>query len=321
MLIFYGIVCLISFILLIVYFIIDKKREKWLMCVFISVLVCNTRYFMLSISRNLNLALISNSIAYIGNIFLPFFMLMLILEICNIKHSKILTFSLLAVGLVMIFITTSGGYLPIYYKEVTLQVIEGGALLIKDYGVLHSLYYVYLFGYMIAMISIIIYAIIKKKITSKMHAIFLSIIVLGNILVWFIEQFIENHFEFLCISYIINEGLLLFLYEMLREYEFIKVNKKDENIITNVDMSVLDLTNKLSEEQVALVFTNWQALNILTNREKEILKHILLGQRRKEIAVNLYLSESAVRKYTTSIFRKLEVNNRTELCKKAKKAI
>lgn len=319
--IFYGIVCLISFILLIVYFIIDKKREKWLMCVFISVLVCNTGYFMLSISRNLNLALISNSIAYIGNIFLPFFMLMLILEICNIKHSKILTFSLLAVGLVMIFITTSGGYLPIYYKEVTLQVIEGGALLIKDYGVLHSLYYVYLFGYMIAMISIIIYAIIKKKITSKMHAIFLSIIVLGNILVWFIEQFIENHFEFLCISYIINEGLLLFLYEMLREYEFIKVNKKDENIITNVDMSVLDLTNKLSEEQVALVFTNWQALNILTNREKEILKHILLGQRRKEIAVNLYLSESAVRKYTTSIFRKLEVNNRTELCKKAKKAI
>lgn len=319
--IFYGIVCLISFILLIVYFIIDKKREKWLMCVFISVLVCNTGYFMLSISRNLNLALISNSIAYIGNIFLPFFMLMLILEICNIKHSKILTYSLLAVGLVMIFITTSGGYLPIYYKEVTLQVIEGGALLIKDYGVLHSLYYVYLFGYMIAMISIIIYAIIKKKITSKMHAIFLSIIVLGNILVWFIEQFIENHFEFLCISYIINEGLLLFLYEMLREYEFIKVNKKDENIINNVDMSVLDLTNKLSEEQVALVFTNWQALNILTNREKEILKHILLGQRRKEIAVNLYLSESAVRKYTTSIFRKLEVNNRTELCKKAKKAI
>lgn len=319
--IFYGIVCLISFILLIVYFIIDKKREKWLMCVFISVLVCNTGYFMLSISRNLNLALISNSIAYIGNIFLPFFMLMLILEICNIKHSKILTYSLLAVGLVMIFITTSGGYLPIYYKKVTLQVIEGGALLIKDYGVLHSLYYVYLFGYMIAMISIIIYAIIKKKITSKMHAIFLSIIVLGNILVWFIEQFIENHFEFLCISYIINEGLLLFLYEMLREYEFIKVNKKDENIITNVDMSVLDLTNKLSEEQVALVFTNWQALNILTNREKEILKHILLGQRRKEIAVNLYLSESAVRKYTTSIFRKLEVNNRTELCKKAKKAI
>lgn len=319
--IFYGIVCLISFILLIVYFIIDKKKEKWLMCVFISVLVCNTGYFMLSISRNLNLALISNSIAYIGNIFLPFFMLMLILEICNIKHSKILTYSLLAVGLVMIFITTSGGYLPIYYKEVTLQVIEGGALLIKDYGVLHSLYYVYLFGYMIAMISIIIYAIIKKKITSKMHAIFLSIIVLGNILVWFIEQFIENRFEFLCISYIINEGLLLFLYEMLREYEFIKVNKKDENIITNVDMSVLDLTNKLSEEQVALVFTNWQALNILTNREKEILKHILLGQRRKEIAVNLYLSESAVRKYTTSIFRKLEVNNRTELCKKAKKAI
>ena len=287
------------------------------MLLFISVLVCNAGYFMLSLSSNLTFALISNDIAYVGNVFLPFFMLMLILDVCNIKHSKVLTYSLLVIGIVMLFIATSGGYLPIYYKNVELEILESGARLVKEYGILHNSYFIYLFSYMVSMVAIIIYAIAKNKIKSKMHAIFLSVIVFGNILVWLIEQFVEHQFEFLCVSYIINEGLLLLLYGILREYEYLKTKNKT----AMVDISVLDFKDNLSEEQVALIFANWDDLKLLTNREKEILKHILFGERRKEIAVDLCISESAVKKHTTSIFRKLEVDNRTELYEKAKKSI
>ena len=38
-----------------------------------------------------------------------------------------------------------------------------------------------------------------------MHASFLCVIVFGNILVWLIEQFVPHNFEFLCISYVLNE--------------------------------------------------------------------------------------------------------------------
>ncbi len=315
--IFYGVACSLSLILLVIYFFVDKKRDKWLMLLFISVLVCNAGYFMLSLSSNLTFALISNDIAYVGNVFLPFFMIMLILDVCNIKHSKVLTYSLLVIGIVMLFIATSGGYLPIYYKNVELEILESGARLVKEYGILHNLYFIYLFSYMVSMVAIIIYAIAKNKIKSKMHAIFLSVIVFGNILVWLIEQFVEHKFEFLCVSYIINEGLLLLLYGILREYEYLKT----KNTTAMVDISVLDFKDNLSEEQVALIFANWDDLKLLTNREKEILKHILFGERRKEIAVDLCISESAVKKHTTSIFRKLEVDNRTELYEKAKKSI
>ena len=318
--IFYGVACFLSLILLLVYFFVDKKQNKWIMLLFISVFICNTGYFMISMSKNFIFALISNSFAYLGNVFLPFFMLMLILDVCNIKRSKTLTYILFGIGWVMLFIATSGGYLPIYYKEVSLEIVEGGARLVKEYGVLHNLYFVYLFGYMASMVTIIIYAMAKNKISSKMHAIFLSVIVFGNISVWLIEQFVEHQFEFLCLSYLMNEVLLLLLYGMLREYENKKL-KSFQNATCEIDLSVLDLKNILSKEQIALVFTNWEALNILTNREKEILQHILLGERRKEIAVNLYISESAVRKHTTNIFRKLNVTNRTELCNKAKEKI
>ena len=320
--IFYGIACLLSIILLVVYFFVDKKREKWLMLLFISIFVCNTGYFMLSLSKTLTVALVSNSIAYIGNVFLPLFMFMLILDVCNIKHSKALKYILIGLGIVVLFIATSGGYLPIYYKEVSLEIIEGGAKLVKVYGPLHSLYFVYLFGYMVSMVTIIIYAMAKKKITSKMHAIFLSVIVFGNILVWLIEQFIAHDFEFLCVSYILNECLLLLLYGMLREYELLKSKKVKENTsLEEVDMSVLEFKEKFNEKQVALIFTNWEILKTLTNREKEVLKHILFGEKRKEIASSLFISESAVKKYTTSIFRKLNVENRSQIFERAKENI
>lgn len=320
--IFYGIACLLSVILLVVYFFVDKKREKWLMLLFISILICNTGYFMLSLSKTLTFALISNGIAYIGNVFLPFFMLMLILDVCNVKHSKALKYILLSIGVVILFIATSGGYLPIYYKEVSLEIIEGGTRLIKEYGILHNLYFIYLFGYMASMVSVLIYSMAKKKLTSKMHASFLCVIVFGNILVWLIEQFIEHNFEFLCISYILNECLLLFLYGMLREYEYIKTKNMKENVVSvEVDMKVLETQEKLTEEQVAIVFTKWKKVEELTKREKEIVKHLLLGDKRKDIAQKLFLSDSAVRNHITRIFKKLEVENTSELCKKSKKKI
>ena len=172
------------------------------------------------------------------------------------------------------------------------------------------------------MVAVLIYSMAKKKLTSKMHASFLCVIVFGNILVWLIEQFVPNEFEFLCVSYILNECLLLFLYGMLREYDLIKSKSTKENVVDiQVDMSVLEFEDKLTEEQIAIVYTNWKEINTLTKREKEITKHLLLGDKRKEIAQKLFLSESSVRNHITNILKKLQVENREDLCKKAKSFI
>lgn len=318
--IFYGVACLLALIMLVAYFFVDKKQNKWIMCLFVSIFVCNSGYFIMSLSKSLTLALIGNAIAYLGNVFLPFFMLMLILDVCNIKHRKVLNYILFGISIVMLFIATSGGYLPIYYKEVSLEIIEGGARLVKEYGVLHSLYFVYLLGYVVSMVTIIIYAMAKNKISSKMHAIFLSVVVLGNVFVWLIEQFVEHQFEFLCLSYLVNEALLLLLYGILREYEKrINVNKQKE--MESANLSLIDFDDKFSEEQIAIIFEKWEKVNNLTKREKEVLTHMLLGEKRKDIAVKLYISDSTVKNIITNILSKLEVDNREELCKTVKKII
>lgn len=51
----------------------------------------------------------------------------------------------------------------------------------------------------------------------------------------------------------------------------------------------------------------------LTDREKEVIKHLCLGLKTKDIANALYITENTVRHHLTSVFNKLEIKGRLEL--------
>jgi DNA-binding NarL/FixJ family response regulator len=51
----------------------------------------------------------------------------------------------------------------------------------------------------------------------------------------------------------------------------------------------------------------------LTLRERQIVSLIRFGKPNKTIAYELHLTEGTVKEYLNRVFRKLEVNNRTEL--------
>lgn len=57
----------------------------------------------------------------------------------------------------------------------------------------------------------------------------------------------------------------------------------------------------------------------LTEREREVLKLMLEGKKRVQIAETLFLSISAIKKYTTSLYAKLGVKDRIELVAKVTK--
>ncbi|MBI9046329.1 MAG: response regulator transcription factor [Anaerolineaceae bacterium] len=53
-------------------------------------------------------------------------------------------------------------------------------------------------------------------------------------------------------------------------------------------------------------------IDLLTDREKDLLKLIVLGKRNKEIAESLFLSEVTVKGYVSNILQKLHVKDRTQ---------
>lgn len=225
----YGVLALVSLCMVGVCVIADKKRDIWLLLLFVSVSICNLGYFMLSVSRSLGAALNSNRISYLGSVFLPFFMLMMVLRFCGIRRSKPWTVFLVTLGILMLGITSSPGILPIYYSSVAVEIVGGSTRLIREYGPLHTLYYIYLIGYILTMIIVTLYSIAKKKIKSRSHTALLLCAVFSSVVIWLMEQFLPRGFEFLSLSYVLDEILLLAVYRSMQKQGLMQ---RDENALT-----------------------------------------------------------------------------------------
>ena len=324
----YGITFAASLLMLAFYFQTDRKKNIWLRLLFVFVAISNAGYLALSLSRSLAAALLANAVAYLGNAFLPFSLLMMVIQLSYVRYPKYLPAVLIALNTVMFLIATSGGYLPIYYKDVSFEVIDGVGHLIKTYGPLHGLYKVFIFAYFGMIIGIICYTAVKKTAVSTKHTAFLAVVLLGNIVLWLVENITGTNFEFLSISYLMTEGLILLLYGILQDYEDAHpASNPSELVYADVDavegatqdemLPGVDNQKPFSDVQIAGVFANWMQTSCLTQREAEVLRFIFQKRKRKDIALVLFVTESTIKKHTANIYKKLEVSNRTELFEKA----
>ena len=234
----YGITTLISLAMVGLCVLADKKRDIWLLLLFVSVSICNLGYFMTAISKDLADALNSNRIAYLGSVFLPYFLLMMVLRFCGIRRSNRLTILLGVIGVIMLAITTSPGILPIYYKTVDIAFTDHGTKLVREYGPLHKLYYVYLIGYMLSMIGVALYAISKKKIKSRNLTVLLLCAVFCNIVIWLVEQLLPRGFEWLSVSYIITEALILTIYRSMEKQGLTDLRERTQTYTINLLLAV-----------------------------------------------------------------------------------
>ena len=306
----YGIMVAMAVILLIGYLAIVQKKEPWLLLLYISVTVVNTGYFLLSLSKTLTFAIFANDLSYFGSICLSMSMLLTIVRLCGFPIKKKLVITLAVFGAVMFAVIATSGILPWYYREVSLSFVHGAAKLKKVYGPLHPTYLVYLLLYFVAMIGCIVQSVRKKMIASQKHATLLAVIVFGNIAIWLVEKFIPWDFEFLSVSYLFSEVVLLGLYWMMEDY--VRADLLPENR-SEVGSAPVDLATMPMEEQILRVLSHLPKGELLAAREREVLELLLENRKRKEIAERLCLSENTIKTYTRNLYAKVGVSSREEL--------
>ena len=297
--------------LLIAYLVMVKNKEFWLTMLYICVSVVNLGYTLLSSAKTVNFAIFGNDVAYLGSVFLSMCMFLTIVRLCGFDIKKTHVTVCLSLGAVMYLIVATVGFLPWYYKSVELEIIDGSAKLIKEYGPLHNAYLVYLLGYFAAMIGTIIYSVKKKKCADTKFAGFIAGIVCSNIVVWLFEKFIDWEFEFLSVTYIASELMLLLVYWMMQDYVHKNELSKlaaEEKMRLGIDIATMPMDIKIGK--VLFFVKNGETLAM---REREILELMLENKRRKEIADHLCLSENTVKTYTRTLYSKLGVTSREEL--------
>ena len=306
------IICLIAAVgLLIAYSVMVKTKDFWLTMLHVCVAVVNLGYLLMSLARSVEFAVFGNDVAYLGSVFLSMCMFLTIVRLCGFEIKKAHVITCVSLGVLMFAIVVSSPMLPLYYKSVDIEMIDGAAKLIKEYGVLHPVYLAYLLGYFAAMIGTIIHSVRKKKIGDTRLAGFMAAIVCINIVVWLFEKMIRWEYEFLSVTYIASEFLLLIVYWMLQDY----IHKSDIPTYTPAEKEELavQITEMTMEAKLAKVLTFVKEDNPLSMREREILEMVIAGKKRREIADKMHLSENTVKTYTRTLYGKLGISCREEL--------
>ena len=129
---------------------------------------------------------------------------------------------------------------------------------------------------------------------------------------WLFEKFIDWEFEFLSVTYIISELLLLLLYWMIQDYVPLRdvhkyAPRKEEKL--GIDIATMPMDIKIGKVLLSL-----KEGEQLASREREILELILDNRKRREIAEEeIHLSKNTVKTYTRTLYSKLGVTSREEL--------
>ena len=284
----------------------SQKLNPWLLMLLVCVTVVNTGYFMLSVSGTLEMALWGNRISYLGSVFLPFTMLMNIMDVCKLKRPKWMIPALLGVGAIVFLVAASPGVLDIYYKEVTLGIVDGVCVLQKVYGPLHSIYLYYLVAYFFCMVAVILYARHKAHSVSISYAVLLLIATLINIAVWLLEQLVNIEFEFLSVSYIISELFLLGVDILARSLQ----NQPTVTVIAASSPEVPVESMDFTDEQYRYFVSQ---LPTLTPTERMVFDLYAEGKCSKDILVIMNFKENTLKYHNRNIYSKLGISNRKQL--------
>lgn len=317
----YGVAMVMSFLLLLGYCGMMKEKDGWFVLLFLSVLVVNIGYFTLSVSHELQEALLANRISYLGSVFLPMAMLMILLNVTRVPYPKWIVGMLVGLALVVFLIAASPGYLDVYYREVTLEHINGVAVLQKVYGPLHRIYLFYLLGYFAVMVAIVVGAVTKGRLESGVYSTILVIAVFVNIGVWLLEQLVKIDFECLSVSYIISEMFLLGLSVMMKENERLKhviADHETKAAETVEAVCVPESCGQEAEEEPAEQdeerFEQYlSGLDALTTTERAVFTMYISGCSTKEIMSELNIKENTLKFHNKNIYGKLGVSSRKQL--------
>ena len=307
----YGLIFALSLMMPPLYFAFIRKKqdEPWLLVLFLCVCVVVLGYFLVSLSKTVEFALWANKITYLGQVFVPMCMFMIISKLCGFTYKKWFLGVLIGLAVLMYAIVFTTGWLDWYYTSATLEFENGSAYLVKEYGVLHLTNLIYVIAYFVAMLVVCITSLVKKKDASQKLAGFMLAIVLGNVGMWIIEKITTWNFEMLAASYIMSVLAYFFVYLLLQDY----IRKVDVPAPTMEKTRVIVLDSIPKAERLERVLKLLPADKTLTARQMEMLDGLLDGKSQKEIAVDLHISESTVKWHFGILYTTLNVSGKDEI--------
>ncbi len=328
-----------------------NKISIYYVLMFECVLITNFGYMQLSDATNVKMAIFANQTVYLGSSFCPFFLLMSIADLCKAKVNKALQIFLIVYSAVIFALISSVGAFSWYYKDVQLARENGVSILIKEYGPLHSLYPIYLFGIIIMSFVIVVNSFLRKKDVSYITSSILLVLMVMIVSVYTIEKAFALKTEFLPLAYVIAQIVILILLRRISLYDvtaistnsmvesvsygFITYDSNERYLGSDVaaklwfpEIKELHIDSKVKSEDTDILKQIGKWIRKEDNREivyfeKDNLiieaKHTILKEKRRKAIHCFYLRDDTEQQKYTKLVEQYNENLARDINKKTEK--
>lgn len=217
---YYSVLFLISIVFLIIYvFMWHKHFDVTLTMVFTLVTISCLGYVMYSRAETIGESILANKIIYLGGSFLQYFIMLSILNLCEIKLNKWIKKSLFVYCILMYASVLTIGYKTIFYKNISFSIENGNPVLTRDYGFMHSVFYAIIVIFFIISLVAIIYTYFKKKQVPRsiIYLLFLPDVV--SILSYFVGKSVFKSMDLIPLAFLFAEFMYLLISYRLCLYD------------------------------------------------------------------------------------------------------
>lgn len=206
----------LSLALMLVYaFFYHRHYDIHISLIFILVPISNLAQLVQSQCKSMEAALLANKFLYIGGCYLILMITLAVFSLCDIKLNRYVRLLLYLVTTVVFLFTQQIGKNDLYYRDVSFAYKDGGIILLKEYGVLHTLYYAMMIIYFLLGAGAIIYSFFRKNQVSNRFIALLALPEATSFITFFVGRGLSkstgifHNLELIPITY--DLALIMFL--------------------------------------------------------------------------------------------------------------
>ena len=181
-------------------------------------------YALLAHSTTLQEALTANRIIYLGGCFLQLIVLLVICTLCDIRPrwgqtGRILKTLGFAAGAAVYIFVLNPMQSTAFYTHTELSVVDGLAVLHKEYGPMHTAFQVLVVAYYVVSIAVIIYSFLRKNQISRKILALLFFPESLAVIAFFIGRKVFADFELLPLVYVTAQVTYLIIVSRISLYD------------------------------------------------------------------------------------------------------
>lgn len=217
--VYYAILFILSLLVAGIYAGIWRKRfSVFLTLNFSFIPIVNLGYYILAYSQTVPEAILGIKISYLGG-YAHIFIMYAIFNLCNLNIKKSIKLILLGISTFFFLSSLSIGSSSIFYKSISGEIVGNNLILHKEYGILHTLYYIQILIYMVITICATIYAFRKKNDVSRCNLRYMLACEAIPVLTFFIGRLFHLKVDLLPLSYVLSEAVLLMISRRIVLYD------------------------------------------------------------------------------------------------------